>query len=238
MALGLDDLAELDAGLARGLRQLLVFEPAAAVEGTFCRAFVDDDPARAGGTVDLVPGGADLAVTGANREAYVAALVEWRLGRSVAPQFTRFAKGFWRVMQGSALRDVVEPEELQSMVQGEAKLDFAALRRVTVYEGWADDDCALLSDFWRIVEAYDTESKRRFLMFVTGSKTGPMGGLGALRPPAHPAFRIQRAGPDSEHLPTSHTCFNTLLLPEYDPPEKLAARLHLAFHECEGFGLQ
>ena len=75
-------------------------------------------------------------------------------------------------------------------------------------------------------------------MFTTGSKTAPMGGLGALRPPAHPAFRVQRAGPDSMTLPTSHTCFNTLLLPEYDPPDKLAHLLNIAIHECEGFGLQ
>ena len=40
-----------------------------------------------------------------------------------------------------------------------------------------------------------------------------MGGLGALRPPAHASFKVQRAGPDS----TLVTAPVTLLLPEYDP---------------------
>ena len=49
---------------------------------------------------------------------------------------------------------------------------------------------------------------------------------------------IQRAGPDSLHLPSSHTCFNTLLIPEYATEEKLSERMKRALEECEGFGLQ
>ena len=61
---------------------------------------------------------------------------------------------------------------------------------------------------WAAVAAFDDALQRDFLMFVTGSKTAPMGGLGALRPPAHASFKVQRAGPDSDALPTSSTCFN------------------------------
>lgn len=43
--------------------------------------------------------------------------------------------------------------------------------------------------------------------FTTGSDRAPVGGLGRL------PLLIQRAGPDTEHLPTAHTCFNALLLP-------------------------
>ena len=92
---------------------------------------------------------------------------------------------------------------------------------------------------WAAVAAFDDALQRDFLMFVTGSKTAPMGGLGALRPPAHASFKIQRAGPDSDALPTSHTCFNTLLLPEYDPPQKVAKLLEYAVREGhEGFALE
>ena len=92
---------------------------------------------------------------------------------------------------------------------------------------------------WAAVAAFDDALQRDFLMFVTGSKTAPMGGLGALRPPAHASFKVQRAGPDSDALPTSHTCFNTLLLPEYDPPSKVAKLLEYAVREGhEGFALE
>ncbi|KAK7237196.1 ubiquitin-protein transferase [Aureococcus anophagefferens] len=240
----LDDLAELDDDLARGLRMLLAFEPPEDVRETFCRTLVDADPlapASDGAVVDLVPGGSEIAVTAENRHAYVEALVDWRLRRSVAAQFDRFASGFWRVLSGSALERVVEPDELRVMVQGdEDGLDLTALRPVVVYEGFGDapDGHPVVRALWAAVDALDEDGRRLFLMFTTGSKTAPMGGLGALRPPAHPAFRIQRAGPDSSNLPTSHTCFNTLLLPDYDPPDKVAHLLNIAIRECEGFGLQ
>jgi len=67
----------------------------------------------------------------------------------------------------------------------------------------------------------------------------------ACRPATHPwhaapAPRLftQRDGPDSSRLPTSHTCFNSLLLPSYRSKEKLADRLRLAILNSEGFGLE
>ncbi len=49
---------------------------------------------------------------------------------------------------------------------------------------------------------------------------------------------IQRDGPDSGKLPTSHTCFNTLLLPEYANRGKMENLLKLAILNSEGFGLE
>ena len=39
---------------------------------------------------------------------------------------------------------------------------------------------------------------------------------------------IQRDGPDSQKLPTSHTCFNTLLLPSYRTKATMAEALRTA----------
>ena len=47
-----------------------------------------------------------------------------------------------------------------------------------------------------------------------------------------------QTGPDSNKLPTSHTCFNTLLLPEYASAGKMADMLKLAVMNSEGFGLE
>lgn len=39
-------------------------------------------------------------------------------------------------------------------------------------------------------------------------------------------------------LPTAHTCFNHLLLPEYSSREKLHKMMLLAIENAEGFGLR
>ena len=49
---------------------------------------------------------------------------------------------------------------------------------------------------------------------------------------------LQRGGPDTDRLPTSHTCYNTLLLPEYSSRAKLRERLLLAIDNAQGFGLR
>jgi hypothetical protein len=53
--------------------------------------------------VELVPGGADVPVTNANRVQFVEAYVGWLLGGSIKDQFAAFASGFHRVCGGPAL---------------------------------------------------------------------------------------------------------------------------------------
>ena len=90
----------------------------------------------------------------------------------------------------------------------------------------------------------DLEDKRRLLQFTTGSDRIPVGGLAKLR------LTIAKNGSDSERLekctllllcltkfirrlPTAHTCFNVLLLPEYSSKEKLHDLLMKAIKECK-----
>lgn len=85
--------------------------------------------------------------------------------------------------------------------------------------------------FWEVIHEMSEEQKRLFLRFVTGSDRIPIGGMSKLK------FIIARNGADSEKLPTAHTCFNVLLLPDYGNKEKLKERLFKAITYCEGFGL-
>ena len=59
-----------------------------------------------------------------------------------------------------------------------------------------------------------------------------MAGLGSVR------LAVSVNGRDDARLPTAHTCFNVLLLPEYASQEKFRDRLAVAIANAEGFGLQ
>ena len=84
---------------------------------------------------------------------------------------------------------------------------------------------------WEIVHEFSDFEKRQFLQFTTGCDRAPINGLKNL-----PIY-IGRQGPDTERLPTAHTCFNHLLIPEYSDKEKLKIKLLLAMQNAEGFGL-
>lgn len=229
LPLGLEDV--VDAETRKGLRMLLEYD--GEVEDIFCLTFevtwTDFGQER---STELKPGGADVPVTNRNREEYVMMYVSWLLVDSVREQYDAFETGFMRVMEGSFL-DLLRPEELELLVVGTPDLDFAALEKNTEYEGGFDESTDVVKCFWRFTKTADTETQIKLLKFCTGTSRAPIGGLGAM------PFKIQKAGPDSMQLPTSHTCFNTLLLPDYgDNYEKLADRLGRAVLECEGFGLQ
>jgi len=82
------------------------------------------------------------------------------------------------------------------------------------------------------------EDHARLVMFITGTSKVPLEGFGALQGMDGPQrLQIHRVPGDSLRLPSSHTCFNHLDLPEYDSYEKLKERLLTAIREGgEGFG--
>ena len=88
-----------------------------------------------------------------------------------------------------------------------------------------DSPCTAL--LWEVIHELPLEMKKKFLFFCTGSDRVPIKGLGNL------SFVISRNGSDEERLPSAHTCFNHLLLPEYHTTKsKLKAQLLKA---VEGF---
>ena len=48
---------------------------------------------------------------------------------------------------------------------------------------------------------------------------------------------IQWHGDDGDRLPSAMTCFNRLLLPQYESRSKLKTKLKIALKNSRGFGL-
>ena len=230
LPLGLEDI--MDDELRRGLKQLLDYN-GDDVEDIFCLTFeltwIDMGEKR---RVELKTDGANIPVTKDNKEEYVLRYVRWVLVDSIHVQWEHFQTGLLRVMEYSSL-DLFSPEELELLVVGIPELDFDALEKNTKYEGGYDESTQVVRNFWKFVKEASPDDQSKLLMFVTSSTKAPIGGLGKMN------FIIQKAGTDSVNLPTSHTCFNTLLLPDYgDDYNKLTSLLGRAILECEGFGLE
>eukprot|EP00531_Pseudo-nitzschia_arenysensis_P017008 CAMPEP_0116154204 /NCGR_PEP_ID=MMETSP0329-20121206/21655_1 /TAXON_ID=697910 /ORGANISM="Pseudo-nitzschia arenysensis, Strain B593" /LENGTH=1345 /DNA_ID=CAMNT_0003651167 /DNA_START=244 /DNA_END=4282 /DNA_ORIENTATION=+ len=230
LPLGMEDL--IDEDVRRGLKSLLDYE-GEDVEYIFCLDFeVSWMHLGQERKKELKPGGSNIAVTSENKEEYVMLYVKWLLVDSIAAQYDEFERGFSQVMEDSSL-NIFLAEELELLVTGTPDLDFYALQKTSDYEGGYDENSAVVKNIWKWIQSASLPTQEKFLKFCTGSSKGPIGGLGKM------PFKIQRAGPDSAQLPTSHTCFNTLIVPDYgDDYEKLADRLGRAVIECEGFGLQ
>ena len=225
-----EDLQQVSPELHTQLRSLLQPAPGAASADTLGLTFeVSYQTLGAMRTAELVPGGADLALTAANAREYVAHYADWVLSRSVRREFAAFRRGFAKLLTGPAVR-LFRPDELEQLLCGCEVLDFAALQAHCTYGDGTPEELA--HSFWRVAHALEGGAKKRLLAFVTGSDRVPIGGLAQL------PFKLTRNGDGDERLPTAHTCFNTLMLPHYSTDQVLRERLLLALENSEGFGLR
>ncbi|KAL3161776.1 hypothetical protein ABBQ38_008870 [Trebouxia sp. C0009 RCD-2024] len=183
-------------------------------------------------TLDLEADGANKAVTDDNKQHYVDLYVRHLLETSIKRQFDAFQRGFKRLCGGPALK-LFRAEELEKLICGSQSLDFLALEKHTRYDDGYSAQSQVVKWFWEVVHGLPQEQQKQLLFFVTGSDRVPIKGLASLTPP----FTISRAGPHSDRLPTAHTCFNHLLLPDYQDLESMRGRLLLSIQNSEGFGL-
>ena len=68
----------------------------------------------------------------------------------------------------------------------------------------------------------DEEKKITVLKFVTGSSSIPTEGIGSIK------IRFTRLK-ETDCLPSIHTCFKEILLPEYDSFDELKKKCNLTF---------
>ena len=120
-------------------------------------------------------------------------------------------------------------EELELLICGSPVLDFEALERVAQYDDGFTRQHPTIGFLWEVIHALPVDLQKRFLFFSTGSDRVPIKGLGNLN------FVISRNGTDEARLPSAHTCFNHLLLPEYTTKEKLRDQMLKAINDTEGF---
>ncbi|KAJ1525999.1 hypothetical protein ONE63_009178 [Megalurothrips usitatus] len=226
------DLEDWNNTLYKGLTELLEYE-GDDIEDVFSQTFRVCHQDVFGSVLhhDLKEGGEQVPVNKQNRREFVDLYADFLLNKSVEKQFRAFRRGFHMVTDESPLHLLFRPEEIEQLVCGSKNFDFNELEEATEYDGGYTALSPIIQNFWEIVHRMPQESKRKLLQFTTGSDRVPVGGLSKLK------LIISRNGPDSDRLPTAHTCFNVLLLPEYDSKEKLMDRLEKAINYSKGFGM-
>ncbi|XP_054709612.1 probable E3 ubiquitin-protein ligase HECTD2 [Uloborus diversus] len=226
---GIDDLAEVMPDVAIGLRELLSYE--GNVEEDFCMTFqVSVEEFGAVKTHVLKADGENLPVTNTNRHEYVHLYTELILNKAIYQPFKAFYLGFHSVCASNALI-MLRPEEVEMLVCGCPTLDMDELRKVTVYDGFHEEE-PIIKEFWEILKSYSSDLQKQFLRFTTGSDRVPVGGMGEM------TFKISALNHNTDMLPISHTCFNQLVLPRYKNRDILREKLTIAISNAEGFGLE
>jgi ubiquitin-protein ligase E3 A len=114
------------------------------------------------------------------------------------------------------MSSLFKPQELEQLICGSRVLDFHAWQKNCRFIEGYNDESPQAKWLWEIIhQDFNDEQRKKFLAFCTGSDRAPILGLATVK------LYVGRHGEDSEMLPSSHTCFNHLLIPGYSSKEKL-----------------
>ncbi|KAF3795858.1 E3 ubiquitin-protein ligase [Nymphaea thermarum] len=163
---------------------------------------------------ELIPGGRNVRVTEENKHEYVDLVAKHRLTTAIRPQINAFMEGFNELIPRDLI-SIFNDKELELLISGLPEIDLDDLRANTEYSGYTVAS-PVIQWFWEVpLEGFSA------LQGISGSQR----------------FQIHKAYGSPDHLPSAHTCFNQLDLPEYPSKQQLQQRLLLAIHEgSEGFG--
>lgn len=225
----LEDMKECDPELYKNFSFLKKTKDANLKESLDLDFTVTDDKFGEKLVIPLKKDGDKISVDINNKDEYVDLYLDWYFNKSIQEVFTSFEKGFYRVFSRD-LSKILSPEELELIICGTQVLDFNELKRVCKYEEYNEND-ETIKYFWEVLLNFSEDEKKRFLSFVTGCDRAPIDGLGSL------PITISNGGSDVEQLPSAHTCFNNLILPNYKNKEKLKKNMLNAINYSEGFGL-
>ncbi|OAL50240.1 hypothetical protein IQ07DRAFT_680558 [Pyrenochaeta sp. DS3sAY3a] len=177
--------------------------------------------------VDLIDGGRDIPVTEDNKHEYIRLVTEHRLTGAVNEQLEHFLKGFHDIVPAE-LVSIFSEQELELLISGLPDINVDDWKNNTEYHNYTAAS-PQIQWFWRAVRTFEKEEQAKLLQFVTGTSKVPLNGFKELEGMnGFSKFNIHRDYGSKDRLPSSHTCFNQLDLPEYETYEDLRKALYTA----------
>lgn len=193
------------------------------------------------------------------------ALAQQRLCNNVRDEVESFLKGLNGIIPDNLL-SIFDENELELLLCGTGEYSISDFRSHHIVNGNSPEFRKVIGWFWTAVSNFSQTEMARLLQFTTGCSQLPPGGFQVILHKSNfrnlffsfflcyldlkvmfvlfshlqelsPRFQIT-AAPTFGNLPTAHTCFNQLCLPDYEKYEYFEKALLIAISEgTEGFGM-
>jgi hypothetical protein len=227
--LTLRDMEQIDETVARSIKKILD-DPVDCLMLDFTVGAEEDGKPI---SLELKPGGADIAVCEANKLEYVQLRLNYYFRTYASVQISAFLEGFFELIPQEKLA-LFTADELDLVICGIPEIDVEDLQKnCHVIEPYTRRH-PVVQTFFNVLRGWKTEDLVRLLQFVTGSSHVPAGGFATLAEQGRPFAIAPGGAPD--RLPAAHVCTNQLDLPDYPSEELMNQKLLWAVRNCSGFG--
>ncbi|EKX45009.1 hypothetical protein GUITHDRAFT_71756, partial [Guillardia theta CCMP2712] len=207
----LEDLKEVDKEVHSNLKWI-VNNPVKDLNLTFEHCMESNGKVH---EIPLKPGGQAMYVNETNKNEFVSLVVSCRTTRAVRQQLRAMREGFNSCIP-SNVYEAITVEDLSTIISGTCEVDVDDWRKHTELVGWKASD-NVVKWFFEMLEQASNEFRCCVLKFSCALSRPPAGGF--RRMPNK--FRICKTELPLPRLPTAHTCFAEIVLPEYQTRDDL-----------------
>ncbi|EDK31553.2 ATP-dependent metalloprotease FtsH family protein (macronuclear) [Tetrahymena thermophila SB210] len=178
--------------------------------------------------IELKKNGRNMQVCNQNKKEYVKSICHAKLIREIYYQAHAITSGFKEIVCEDLLQ-ILDEQMLSFIFSGNPEISIPELKETIQLQGYTKND-KQIKWLFEILESFNNYEKSCFIFFITGSMNLPHGGFKQFPITITLTQKVER-------LPVSHTCANSIDLPNYPTKERLEDALRKALFECQGFEL-
>ncbi|WUR02868.1 E3 ubiquitin-protein ligase [Vairimorpha necatrix] len=189
--------------------------------------------------IEFIKNGKNILVNKDNINFYIDEFLKYKYITKFEKQVTEMKRGLFETINRNYLKNH-SGKSFKLLICGSENIDFKNWIANTKYVNYYPAG-KTIKWFWEVVKSFSDDEKKLLLQFVTGSSYLPGGGIKNII--GNNLYKTQFTISKKESfgdtlLPSSSTCSNTLMLPEYSSKLILKEKLLWAIKESnKGFGL-
>lgn len=217
----LDDMNDYDSEICESLKWISENDPEPMM-----MTFVNSE------NQPLCQNGSNIMLNNENKERYIELIIFDILINKSLDSLRIFKGSFNSIVSSKRMSMFLSSNELKTIINGNDFIDVNDWKNNFSCAGNCLDKASL---FFDIISNWSQEKLAKLLNFITGSPIPPINGFSSY---SMNGGKIQiKFNNESNSLPISHTCFNTIVLPNCADKEILENKLLMAI-ECERFLLE
>ncbi len=198
--------------------------------------------------VELIDNGKNTYLTNENKSLFIEKVIYYETLYRYEEQINKMREGFFSLFDEEIVK-LFKPEEFNFQISGQKIIDIEDWKKNTIYKGHYNEDNQTIKYFWDVLSELSQSDLFIFFNFCTSSTHVPLDGFNSLKgvnnkiqkftiePKLNLSFNKDK---DNEFkLIEAKTCFNRILLPEYNSKEEMKKCINIILgNDTQYFGLE
>ena len=198
--------------------------------------------------IELIDNGKNTYLNNENKLLFIEKVIYYETFYRYEEQIEKMREGFFSLFDEEIMK-LFKPEEFNFQISGQKIIDLEDWKKNTIYKGHYNEDNQTIKYFWEVLSELSQNDLFIFFNFCTSSTHVPLDGFNSLKGVNNKIqkFTIEpkltltfdESKNNEFKLIEAKTCFNRILLPEYNSKEEMKKSINIILgNDTQFFGLE